>query len=336
MTVNAWSLILKMKRSANEIMANLTPAKSAKRYNDAWNAFMEFSKEDPPTENDFIEYFDHLRHVKHHAPSSLWTYYSMINNKFQALYGEKLQKYPRITLLLKSYESGYKRKTSKFFTKDEIDSYLNDAPDEKENIYRKAAIVVGYFGGLRCADLTNIACEDCDFNATTGMWIKYKVSKQRGEEIHNKFNIPLDYCKFLETYDNELSRCNVGSGRMFKTYRARMDGTWYYTRQPMGMHTLRKISSHVAEYLKLPEPERYTGHCLRRSAANTLAEANTSSVAMKQHFNWTSENTARKYLENTDAAKLDVSKRMGNEVATEGTQSKTVYFTNCSHVIINL
>ena len=29
----------------------------------------------------------------------LWTYYSMINNKYQAIYGERLQEFPRITML---------------------------------------------------------------------------------------------------------------------------------------------------------------------------------------------------------------------------------------------
>ena len=169
------------------------------------------------------------------------------------------------------------------------------------------------------------------------MWITYTVSKQKGEVIKNKFNIPLDYCRFIEIYDNELSRCGVGNGRMFKTYRERKDSSWYFTKQPMGMHTLRKISFYVAEYLQLPEPEKYTGHCLRRSAANKLAEENTSSVAMKQHFNWKSENTAMKYLENTNAAKLEMSKRMGNGVTTTEEKTSNVYnLSNCSNVVINL
>ena len=114
-----------MKRSASEIIENLTPRASAKRYNNAWDSFIRFSeKEDKPTESDFIEYFDYLQREKKYAPTSLWTFYSMINNKFQGLYGEKLQKFPSLTLLLKSFEAGHQRKTSKFFTKEEIDTYL--------------------------------------------------------------------------------------------------------------------------------------------------------------------------------------------------------------------
>jgi len=44
----------------------------------------------------------------------------MINNKYQIIYGEKLQKYPRLIHLLKSFEAGYVRKTAKVFTKDQM------------------------------------------------------------------------------------------------------------------------------------------------------------------------------------------------------------------------
>ena len=49
-------------------MENLTPAKSNKRYNDAWTAFLDFiKKQEQPTEDDFIEYFDYLRNEKKYA-----------------------------------------------------------------------------------------------------------------------------------------------------------------------------------------------------------------------------------------------------------------------------
>ena len=60
-----------MKRSAKEILEDLTPAKSANCYNSAWSSFFEFIKKDTkPTEDDFIEYFDYLRHLGHPAVCS--------------------------------------------------------------------------------------------------------------------------------------------------------------------------------------------------------------------------------------------------------------------------
>ena len=126
----------------------------------------------------------------------------MLNNKMQLLFGEKLQIHPRLTILLKSYEAGYVRKTAGQFSKEQIMSFLENAPDEDEFIHIKAAVVLSYFGGLRCADLISITCDDMEFNETTGMWVTYVVSKQKGEQIQNKFNVPLEYCKYIERYDH--------------------------------------------------------------------------------------------------------------------------------------
>ena len=114
---------------------------------------------------------------------------------------------------LKKFEAGYKRKKASVFTKEQIMKFLSDAPDDGEYVHMKAGIVIAYFGGLRCADLVALNCEDLEFNETTGMWVTYTVSKQRGESIKNKFNIPLEFCSYLEKYDHALDLCNVDSGR---------------------------------------------------------------------------------------------------------------------------
>lgn len=334
-----------MKRSANDILNNINPVKSSDRYEAVWKNFIDYiNKSERPTEEDLLQYVDYLKHQKGYAVSSIWSKYSMLNHKFQILYGEKLQKFPRLTHLIKSYESGYVRKTSKLFTKEDVWKYLQTAPNSGEHIYLKAALVVGYCGGLRCADLVSINCEDCEFNETTGMWIQYNVSKQRGEAVVNKFNVPLEMCSYLETYDNELDKCNAGSGRMFKTYRTRKDGSGYFTKQAMGVHLLRKVSTKIATYLNLPNPEKYTGHCLRRSTANTLAEAGTSTTILKKHFNWKSEGTALKYVENTKAAKLSISEKMvsnstarvpNSTACVQSESNKILQVTNCQNIIVN-
>lgn len=150
--------------------------------------------------------------------------------------------------------------------------FLSNAPDTDEYVYMKTAVVMCYFGGLRCADLVGIECEDLTFDESTGMWVNYNVSKQLGEKVINSFNIPLEYCTYLENYDHKLHECNAGSGRLMKTYRTKKNGTGYYTKQPMGVHYLGKISQNIAKYLELSNPETYTGHTMRRTSATTLAE----------------------------------------------------------------
>ena len=97
-----------MKRSAKDILDNLVPIKSSKRYEGCWNKFIEYTGSVPLTliEDVFIQYFDYLRKEKQFASSTLWWEYSMLNYKVQMMYGKKLQTLPRLTMQLKSYEAG--------------------------------------------------------------------------------------------------------------------------------------------------------------------------------------------------------------------------------------
>jgi len=163
-------IIKDMKRNASDIIQQIKPVKSAQKYDSAWKDFKQFTKlEDQcPSEDNFIEYFDYLKNSKKLASSTMWSIYSMLNTNFQLMSGKKLQIYPRLQMLLKSYEAGYKRKTANVFTKEQIDSFLHNASDTGEFVHIKVAIVLCYFGGLRCADLVNISTSDLEFCETTG------------------------------------------------------------------------------------------------------------------------------------------------------------------------
>ena len=238
-------LFTKMKRSVDDILNEMTPLKSTEKYNKAWQQFVDYVElnDRKPNEDDFMQFFDYLKNTKKMASSTIWSKYSMINNKYQILFGGKLQSFPRITILLKSYEAGYVRKTASIFNKSQIFNFLENAPNTGEFIHIKVAVLVCYYGGLRCADLVNINNDDFEFNEVSGMWINYNVSKQKGEVIKNKFNIPLEFCQYLENYDHALADCSASEGRLMKCFRRHQDGSGYYTKQPMGVHLKVEIKS---------------------------------------------------------------------------------------------
>ena len=154
-----------------------------------------------PTEEDFIQYFDYLKGVKKLAANTIWSQYSMLNHKFQALFGEKLQKFPRITMLLKSYENGYVRKKSKIFSKEQIENFLKNAPDDGEFIHIKVAILLCYFGGLRCADLVNINCSDLESTTSGKLTISEMMKPGTSTSIPSSENVPRKIMK-LENCHN--------------------------------------------------------------------------------------------------------------------------------------
>ena len=61
-----------------------------------------------------------------------------------------------------------------------------------------------------------------------------------------------------------INRCGAGEGRLMKSYRVRKDNTGYYAKQPMGENLSRKFTVKMAQFLNLPQPEKYTGHAIRR------------------------------------------------------------------------
>jgi integrase len=54
----------------------------------------------------------------------------------------------------------------------------------------------------------------------------------------------------------------------------------------------------IAEFLKLPDANKFTGHCFRRSAATMLAENGGDTRSLKQLGGWRSDKVAESYVKN--------------------------------------
>lgn len=87
------------------------------------------------------------------------------------------------------------------------------------------------------------------------------------------------------------------------------------TVQPIGKNSLPKFPSTIAQYLKLPEPELYTGHSLRRTSASLLVDAGADLLSLKRHGAWKSTTVAEGYLEESISKKCKISNQIfgGNE-----------------------
>lgn len=111
------------------------------------------------------------------------------------------------------------------------------------------------------------------------------------------------------------------------------------TKQPVGLHTFGKIPNKIAEFLKLANPELYTGHCLRRSSATLLVDGGASITNLKRHGGWKSANIAEGYVENSIQNKIDIANKIqhGKTCVDEKgeTSTKTVNITqkNINHTV---
>ena len=294
------------KRSIENILVETIPEKSKTEYIHQWKLFTEFvGHQDQPTETDFIQYVDFLHTQRKYAASTMWKVYSILNHMFQHNFDTKLQEYPKLTQLMKSYNADYERKVASVFSKENIETFLRmkELDGDPFWILRKAVLCVAVSGGLRSAEITELTFDD--FIERDGTYhFNIKRKKQHGEQLSSKFVVPSRLAVYLNNYILAL-RTTIGDyvleGRLFKgTPKYNHTDAAKFVNQPMGKNKLATIGVDIAKKLELSKPETYTGHCFRRTSATLAADGGATIPEMQRAFAWKSAKTAMKYVDNTD------------------------------------
>jgi hypothetical protein len=101
---------------------------SRKQYKRMWLQFRDYLPQfdfesGPPGEDSLVNFFKYLRLEKKFASTTLWTWYSCINSMMKRKYNVKLQNLPRLTMLLKGYDTDVKEKAH-IFDEDEIKTFM--------------------------------------------------------------------------------------------------------------------------------------------------------------------------------------------------------------------
>lgn len=105
--------------------------KSRLKYEKQYSQFMEWLETNNITdidENVVLNYF--LEKAKIMKSSSLWSIYSMLKTTLAVNKGVDIGKFNEVVSFLKQKSVGYKPEQSKVLTKEEINLFLSQAPDE--------------------------------------------------------------------------------------------------------------------------------------------------------------------------------------------------------------
>lgn len=97
------------------------------------------------------------------------------------------------------------------------------------------------------------------------------------------------------------------------------------TRQVIGKNKLSKMPQEIPEFLKLSNPECYTGHSFRRSSATLLADAGADLITIKQYGGWKSSNVAEGYIENSTTRKRKVGNLITSGIMPADTNSTIIH-----------
>ncbi|KAF2878948.1 hypothetical protein ILUMI_27221 [Ignelater luminosus] len=241
---------------------NLLPEKTRQRYEVSYNQFMNW-REAKDIKSSFSEdvlmtYFRELSEkIK---PSSLWAQYSMLRSTLSIYNYVDITQYLKLRALLRRKSDGYKPQKSKILTSQEVNQFLDDAPDDKY-LFTKVALIVGITGACRKQELSQLKIDDIE-DLGSAVLIRILDTKTKKPRA---FTITGEFYEIYKKYAT-LRPSNVNERRFFLNYQNQK-----CTRQPVGKNKFGNIPKQIATYLHLENPELYTGHCFRRSSATCLS-----------------------------------------------------------------
>jgi hypothetical protein len=106
------------------------PEKSKNKYIAVYEQFVNWKTEHKAqsfSENVVIAYF--LELSKKYQASTLWSKYSMLKTMIKTKNDIDIKSYNKLTAFLKRQSTGYQSKKSKVLTAENVENFINDAPD---------------------------------------------------------------------------------------------------------------------------------------------------------------------------------------------------------------
>ena len=90
--------------------------------------------------------------------------------------------------------------------------------------------------------------------------------------------------------------------------------------QNIGENTLRSYGLHIATFLNLQCPERFTGHTYRRTGATILAEVkDITFMQLKKAGGWNSDKIVEEYVEDSKLSKSTIASAISSDACVLGT-----------------
>lgn len=148
-------------------------------------------------------------------------------------------------------------------------------------------MIFGIYGATRADELTKVDVRDV--TEQENLFV-VKIPETKNNVIRS-FTIENEYAEYVRQYRN-LRPSRMSTTRFFIKYQKGK-----CCNQVIGRHKFLSIPKKIAEFLNLPEPEKYTGHSFRRTSATLLADAGADIITLKRHGGWRSANIAEGYVQ---------------------------------------
>lgn len=161
-------------------------------------------------------------------------------------------------------------------------------------------MILAISGACRSIELVNMTVDDIERQGDI-ILVKLRGTKTK---VDRSFVVKKEFVNIVEKYQ-KLRPDGIQTNRFFINYQKGK-----CLRQVIGKNKMSNIPKEIATYLNLPNPNLYTGHCLRRTSATLLADSGANLTIIKRHGGWKSSKVAEGYIEESVENKTKISHRV--------------------------
>lgn len=186
----------------------------------------------------------------------------------------------------------------------------------------------GIAGGCRREELHSISMEDVQ-DTGAQLVVTIPCTKTHIKRVFTIIN-DMEGINFLELFRKYIKlRSNLQIDHLFVGYRNSK-----CIAQRVGIHTIGGMPKKIANYLKLDNAEKYTGHCFRRTSATLLANAGADLTVLKRHGGWKSSAVAEKYIEDSIESKQKIARMIqGGESFVKVLQEESTVISKSTSMV---
>ena len=292
------------------------PSKSAAVYSKWLKVYQEWAEN-----NQFSKYFVSANTLlaffrsfgEKYSPSTLWTIFSCLKKQMLVHYKIDINQFTEVQHYLKAVNTTHKKKKFPTFSREELDSFLLQAPNETY-LRHKLILLFATFGGLRISEITDLKFENVvEKDGLLQITIERSKTDKNGTGFiffvtanANAALCPLFYYHAYKVLVNSPEPAS----RLFRQKHADR-----FTNQVIGKNQIALVPKDIASFLKLDNADEYTFHAFRRTGATLQANSGVSVMQLKQWGRWKSDSVAQTYVADSSFSKRQLADNI-NSVST--------------------
>jgi integrase len=227
--------------------------------------------------------------------SSLFTMVSLIKDYIHYEKHLDLGEMTTVSQFLKTMGKSEPVKQAAAFTAEQVRDFVLSGEKKGRELINRLVIGIGFFGGLRVDELVNLTFE-CFQEIAEGLKVLIPRSKTDQGGRGDMFLIPADEemgdC-VIDLFHVYCALVPEPHGRFFLSFRK---STGKFSSQAMGKNLVGEVPFIMASSLGVQDPDRFTGHSIRVTAASVLVDSGVSVENLKRFGRWKSTASMERYF----------------------------------------